>query len=74
MNEVIEKIEVDNESLQKIFGAGDMYVKKLEKNLNVSVIDRNGEVTVRGEEKNVKSAVSIIRELKSYSGHGNDIE
>ncbi|MBR1650891.1 MAG: PhoH family protein [Lachnospiraceae bacterium] len=74
MNEVIEKIEVDNESLQKIFGAGDMYVKKLEKNLNVSVIDRNGEVTVRGEEKNVRSAVSIIRELKSYSGHGNDIE
>ncbi len=74
MDEVIEKIEVDNESLQKIFGAGDMYVKKLERDLNVSVIDRNGEVTVRGEEKNVRSAVSVLTELKSYSRHGNDIE
>ncbi|MCR4618102.1 MAG: PhoH family protein [Lachnospiraceae bacterium] len=74
MSEFIEKIEVDGDSLQKIFGAGDMYIKKLERDLDVSVVDRNGAVTIRGEERNVKSAVSVITELFNLSKNGNDIE
>ena len=74
MNEVSQQIQLDNDSLRQIFGTNDSFIKKLEKDFKVDVIDRNGAVTVRGEGKNVKGAVSVLTQLNLYTLHGNDIE
>jgi phosphate starvation-inducible PhoH-like protein len=74
MNEVSQQIQLDNDSLRQIFGTNDSFIKKLEKDFKVDVIDRNGAVTVRGEGKNVKGAVSVLTQLNLYTMHGNDIE
>ncbi len=74
MEEISEKIDIDTDRLKKIFGANDSYVKKLEKDFGVYVIDRNGEVTVRGSESSVKGAMNVIAQLDSIARGGADLE
>lgn len=74
MEEICEKIELETDVLQKIFGVSDSYVKKVEKDFNVRVVDRNGSVSVTGTEPNVKRAVHVIGQLSSYTRGGHDLE
>ena len=45
------KIQLSAEHMQKVFGAQDAYVKKLEEDYDVTIVDRNGSVTVTGEDE-----------------------
>lgn len=74
MEQYSEKIELSAENMQKIFGMQDAYVRKLEQDFQVMIIDRNGSVTVSGEEKHVHKAVSVLRQLAVLSERGNVIE
>ncbi|MGN0419480.1 MAG: PhoH family protein [Acetatifactor sp.] len=60
--------------MQKVFGAQDAYVKKLEEDYDVTIVDRNGSVTVTGEETRVEKAVSVLELLTTLSERGNEIE
>ncbi|MGN0425550.1 MAG: PhoH family protein [Acetatifactor sp.] len=60
--------------MQKVFGAQDAYVKKLERDYHVTIVDRNGSVTVTGEEAQVEKAVSVLELLTTLSERGNEIE
>jgi len=62
------------EHMRKIFGMQDAYVKKLERDFGVAVVDRNGGVTITGEEDMVKKAAAVLRQLTILSGRGNEIE
>lgn len=74
MSETTYTLEIPAEHMQKIFGSNDSYIKKMEQDLKVAVIDRNGAVKVTGEEKEVKKAVNILSQLTEISSRGNEIE
>ncbi len=74
MSEISQKLDMPLEDMQKIFGMQDAYVKKLERDFSVSVVDRNGTVSVTGEEQNVKRAINVLKQLTILSQRGNEIE
>lgn len=74
MSESSVRLDMPAEHMRKIFGMQDAYVKKLEKDFGVTVIDRNGGVTVTGEEDMVRKAAAVLRQLTILSGRGNEIE
>lgn len=70
----MEKIlDLSSEELRTLFGFNDKYLEKIEKELSVSLINRNGSLKIMGEDKNVESAASMIRHLLSSNG-GEDLE
>ena len=74
MSVVSLQMEMSVEHMQKIFGAGDSYVKKLENDLNVTVVDRNGKVIITGKEHAANQACRILSQLTEISRRGNEIE
>lgn len=65
---------MSSEHMQKIFGMQDAYVKKLERDFGVTVVDRNGGITVTGSEEMVRKAAGVLRQLTIISERGNEIE
>ncbi len=74
MSIVSLQMEMSVEHMQKIFGAGDSYVKKIEHDLQVTVIDRNGKIIITGEEHQANQACRILSQLTEISKRGNEIE
>lgn len=74
MSEFSIRIDMPAEHMQKIFGMQDAYVKKIEKDFGVTIVDRNGEVNISGREDMVKKAASVLEQLTIISGRGNEIE
>ncbi len=57
-----------------VFGELDCHAKRIERSLNVTIIERNGSVKVTGNNKaNVDNAILILDELSKLSRKGNDI-
>lgn len=74
MNEYTLKMNMSVENMQKIFGMQDVYIKKLERDFGVTIVDRNGEVLISGTETMVRKAASVLEQLSIVSERGNDIE
>lgn len=68
------KVEMPAEQMRQIFGMQDQYLKKLERDFHITVVDRNGQLVVSGQEENVIRAVSVLKQLSILSGRGNEIE
>jgi phosphate starvation-inducible PhoH-like protein len=66
-------INVPSDNLQEVFGAFDNYVKIIEKNLGVTVIERGNEVKIIGDESSTNKAKRVINELVSLSKKGSPI-
>ena len=73
-NEFSLKIDMPSEHMQKIFGMQDAYVKKMERDFGVTIVDRNGGVTVTGREDMVRRAAGVLEQLTIISERGNEIE
>lgn len=58
---------------RNIFGNFDSNIKKIEKNLNVTMVARDGNLKLVGEAASVKQAESILMELLELSKRGNTI-
>ena len=69
--ETIIDIPVEHE--KNIFGNFDVYVKKIEKTLNVTIVARNSDIKIIGAAKDVKKAKSVFHQLLELSKRGNDI-
>ena len=67
-------MDIPSQHMQKIFGMQDTYVKKLERDFDVTIVDRNGSVVIAGEEKAVKKVRNILTQLLEISRRGNEIE
>lgn len=74
MSEITYTMELPAEHMQKVFGQNDLYVRKLEKDFGVAVVDRNGAVKITGEEAGVKRCVRVLAQLCEASQNGNEIE
>ena len=68
------KLDMPSEHMQKIFGMQDAYVKKLERDFGVTIVNRNGGVTVTGSEDMVRKAAGVLKQLTIISERGNEIE
>ena len=62
------------EQMRSIFGQHDQYVKKIERDLQVDIVDRNGAIRISGEQAHVEKARSILEQLMILSERGNEIE
>ena len=71
-NSVTYRMEMNAENMRNIFGQGDHYIKQIEKEFQVAVVNRDGFLSVIGGEKEVKRAVSLLSELSELSGNGNE--
>ena len=67
------RIDVPTEHMQNIFGCYDSYIRKIEDNLKVTIIDRDGAVKITGTERAVRRAENIVRQLTELSKKGNAI-
>ena len=68
-----QTMEIPMEHEKNIFGGLDSYVKKIEKELRVDIILRDGGIKISGSEPSVEKAVHIFHELLALSENGNDI-
>ena len=74
MSDYTMVIDMDTVSMQKLFGANDAYIRKVENEFAVSVINRDGAVKITGEKENVKKVYKLLGELLQISNKGTEIE
>lgn len=67
-------LELSMDEMRSIFGQNDLYVKKIERDLQVEIIDRNGVIKITGEKGHVEKARSILEQLMILNSRGNEIE
>ena len=73
-NTSIERsIELEDEHARNIFGMFDVYFKKIERAFKVSMVNRDGQLKIIGNENNVSMAMDVIEELHKLSLKGNQI-
>lgn len=68
------RVNVPVEHMQNIFGQYDNYIKKIENDFEVTIVDRDGAVKITGAEPGVKKAENIVRQLAELSKRGNAIQ
>ncbi len=66
-------IEIPVEHEKNIFGSFDANIKKIEKSLNVTMVERDGKLKLVGDAAGVKQAESILMQLMELSKRGNTI-
>lgn len=66
-------MQIPAEHEANVFGQLDVYAKKIERMFRVTLIERNGEVKIIGEEGRVKKAEEILEKLLELSRRGNVI-
>lgn len=68
------KMDVPMEHMRNLFGECDTYVKKIENDFDVAVINRDGAVKIVGQRANAEKAAKTIEELIALSERGNDLQ
>lgn len=66
-------LQIPAEHMQNVFGQFDAFVKKIEKALNVTVVERDGKLKIIGSEASVKQAEQVFVQLLELSRRGNII-
>lgn len=74
LNDYTMLMDMDTVSMQKLFGTNDAYIRKIENEFGVSVINRDGTVKITGEKVNVKKVYRLLEELLQISHKGTEIE
>lgn len=74
MSEYSCSLDVAMEHMRNVFGQHDAYLKKMEDDFSVSIVDRNGAIRITGEEENVKQVRSMLLKLTALSERGNDLD
>ncbi len=74
MGEYTVSIDVPVVHMQNLFGKFDSHIKKIEDDLQVMIINRDGVVRISGEKDSVDQAVRIVKELLALSERGNVLE
>ena len=73
MSTVEKLIKISDAHIQNVFGQYDVYMKKIERNLHVSMVFRGDMLKIIGEEPYVNRAVDVITQLLVLSERGNII-
>ena len=68
------EIERPAEHERNVFGQFDVFAKKIERTLHVTLIARDGKVKILGDERNVERAERTLTQLTELSRRGNVIQ
>ncbi|MBQ8327416.1 MAG: PhoH family protein [Lachnospiraceae bacterium] len=60
--------------MQNLFGYNDRQIKKIERDLKVSVVDRDGMIKITGDDIAVNKASKLMEEMLELSKRGNIIQ
>ena len=74
MDQFEKIIEMDAAHILNVFGEYDKYVKKLEKYLSVTIVNRDGGVRITGMRRHVEQTEAILKQLLELSKRGNQIQ
>ena len=66
-------LNIPSEHMANVFGQFDCYIKKIERTLNVTVVVREDQLKIIGNETQIKSASSVFLQLVELSKRGNVI-
>ncbi len=67
-------IEIPAKHEQNVFGQFDVFAKKIERSLHVSLIVRDGKVKILGDANHVECAKKVLEQLTELSERGNIIQ
>lgn len=67
------RIDIPSEHERNIFGQYDQYIKIIERTLNVTIVARDGEIKVIGEQSNVEKTKNVFTQLTVLSERGNEL-
>jgi phosphate starvation-inducible PhoH-like protein len=73
MEAVTEILQLDSTTIKEIFGEYDGFAKKIEKAFNVSLISRDGELKIIGDQKNTASVRDLLLSVADSLRKGNEI-
>lgn len=68
------KMDVSVEHMQNLFGRLDENVKRIEEDMDVTIINRDGSVKITGEKPNAERAAMLIRDLLAMSERGSELD
>ena len=68
------EIEIPAEHERNVFGQFDVFAKKIERTLHVTLIARDGKVKILGDERNVERAERTLTQLTELSRRENVIQ
>ncbi len=74
MDEFTMRMDVPMEHMQNLFGEYDAFIKKLENDFHVVVINRDGAVKINGRKEDVEKAAKTVRELVLLSERGTVLQ
>lgn len=74
MGEFTVSIDASVEHMRNLFGERDAYIRKIEDDLDVVIVDRDGAVKISGGREAVMKASHVVRELLALSERGNVLE
>ena len=74
MSIVEMNVSIPSEHETNVFGQFDQHVKKIERALNVTIVNREGSLKVIGSETSAGKAIKIFTQLVELSKHGNIIQ
>ena len=74
MEQYEKQIELDAAHTLNVFGDYDKHLKRIEKILQVTIVDRNGSVRIRGLKRHVEQAADVLQRLQERSERGNLIQ
>ena len=66
-------LNIPTDHVANVFGQFDVYIKKIERTLNVTVVLRGESMKLLGEEHNLKKAEQVFLQLIELSKRGNII-
>lgn len=74
MGDFTVSIDVPIEHMQNLFGRHDSYIRKIEDDLQVAIVNRDGVVKISGDRDAVMKASHVMSELLTLSERGNILE
>ena len=69
----MDDIIIDQQDLRNVFGPFDKHIKIVEEAFATSVVERNGNVRIIGDERSRALTVAVLSELMELSKRGNTI-
>ena len=75
MERIQKQIDMTAEHMKNLFGENDSYIKKIERDFHVIVVNRDGYVRIIGEtDEDVSHAYNTIENLLKLSERGNELQ
>lgn len=68
------KMDVSVEHMQNLFGKMDENIRKIEEDMDVTIVDRDGSVKITGEKSHAERAARLIRDLLAMSERGSELD